>query len=85
MFSPNGRTIAALRQGSKVGRGVLLLDVDARKPRDDEPLLIKEGDVESLAFSPDDSTVAAGLNGGLLLLDVATRKRLVRRAAPYER
>ena len=42
---------------------------------------MKEGDVTSVAFSPDGKTIAAGYRGrcvgGVVLWDVAARKRLV--------
>ena len=41
--------------------GVVLWDLAARKRLVDEPLSVKEGDVESVAFSPDGKTIAAGL------------------------
>ena len=65
------------------GGGVVLWDVAARKRLADEPLPVNEGDVESVAFSPDGKTIAAGYNGvdggvgGVVLWDVAARKRLV--------
>ena len=45
-----------------------------------------EGDVTSVAFSPDGKTLAAGYAaaGGVVLWDVATRKRLVDGAPPRE-
>ena len=48
-------THAAAREG-----GVVLWDVAARKRLVDEPLSVKEGDVTSVAFSPDGKTIAAG-------------------------
>ena len=46
----------------------------------DDPLPVKEGDVRSVAFSPDGKTIAAGYGGrgvgGVVLWDVAARKRL---------
>jgi hypothetical protein len=60
--------------------------VAARKRLGDEPLAVKEGGVRSVAFSPDGKTIAAGYSGsdddfgsvgGVVLWDVAARKRLV--------
>ena len=42
------------------GGGVVLWDVAARKRLVDEPLPVKEGNVKSVAFSPDGKTIAAG-------------------------
>ena len=53
-----------------------------RKRLADDPLAVKEGDVTSVAFSPDGKTLAAGygggvgVGGGVVLWDVAARKRL---------
>ena len=48
-----------VRHLGRVG-GVVLWDVAARKRLVDEPLPVKEGDVRSVAFSPDGKTIAAG-------------------------
>ena len=66
--------------GGGVG-GVVLWDVAARKRLADDPLPVKEGSVQSVAFSPDGKTLAAGYGGGVggggvVLWDVAARKRL---------
>ena len=86
-FSPDGKTIAAgygeYSRRSVVG-GVVLWDVAARKRLAEEPLAVKEGNVQSVAFSPDGKTIAAGYGdvvglgcvGGVVLWDVAARKRL---------
>ena len=46
----------------------------------DDPLAVKEGRVNSVAFSPDGKTIAAGYGsggkGGVVLWDAAARKRL---------
>ena len=53
-------------------------------------LHINEGDVRSVAFSPDGKTIAAGYNGngvdggGVVLWDVAARKRLVDEPLPVK-
>ena len=67
----------------------MLWDVAARKRLVDEPLAVKEGDVASVAFSPDGKTIAAGyrgigVNGGVVLWDVAARKRLVDEPLPVK-
>ena len=56
---------------------MVLWDVAARNRLVDEPLPVKEGDVRSVAFSPDGKTIAAGYGdgrgGGVVLWDVAAR------------
>jgi len=87
-FSPDGKTIAAGYDGDGDG-GVVLWDVAGRKRLSDDPLPVKEGSVTDVAFGPDGKTIAAGysrivgrgmdskdLGGGLVLWDVAGRKRL---------
>ncbi len=78
-FSPDGKTIAAGYEVTRVG-GVVLWDLAARKRLGDEPLPVKEGKVRSVAFSPDGKTIAAGFYvygiGGVVLWDLAARKRL---------
>ncbi len=81
-FSPDGKTIAAgyeVTSSFGPGRGgVVLWDVAARKRLVDEPLSVKEGEVRSVAFSPDGKTIVAGCGfRGVMLWDVAARKRLV--------
>ncbi len=87
-FSPDGKTIVAgygspLRSGN--GGGVVFWDVAARKRRNDEPLTVDEGYVESMAVSPDGKVIAAGFGvrsvagdgrRGVVLWDAATRSRL---------
>jgi len=85
-FSPNGKTIAAgyhvEDRVSIGGRGSMVLwDVAGRKRLGEEPLPVKEGDVSSVAFSPDGKTIAAGCHsrlglGGVVVWDVARRQRL---------
>ena len=66
---------------------MVLWDVAARKRLADDPLAVKEGDVKSVAFSPDGKTLAAGYGGGgggggVVLWDVAARKRLADEPLP---
>jgi len=81
-FSSNGKTLAAgydsgYRPASGVSvSGVLLFDV-ARRRRLGVPLTGPEGVINSVAFSPDGRTLAAGGDGGVVLWDVARRERLV--------
>src|SRR5204862_275018 len=62
------------------GGGLVLWDVAARKRLGDEPLPVKEGEVSSVAFSPDGKTIAAKFYAsevvGVVLWDLAARKRL---------
>jgi hypothetical protein len=89
-FSPDGKTLAAgyaveSPTGRDDGGGVILWNVAARKRTGDLPLVVKEGKVTDVAFSPDGKTLAAGhaynvyrspLAGGVVLWDLAARKRL---------
>ncbi len=57
----------------------MLWDVATReRPGRTQPLAVKEGDVTSVAFSPDGKTIAAGYtgrrgsSGGVVLWDVAS-------------
>jgi WD40 repeat protein len=77
-FNPDGKTIAA---GFGVAGGVVLWDLATLKRLAQDPLLVREGDVNSVAFSPDGKTIATGFHhisgpDGLILWDFATRKRL---------
>ena len=70
----------------------MLWDVAARKRLADDPLPVTEGGVTGVAFSPDGKTIAAGYGGfgrdgaggGVVLWDVATRKRLAGGPTPRE-
>jgi len=70
-FSPDGKTLAAGYGvgvgGGRVGLvgGVVLWDVAARKRLADDPLPVKGGHVQSVAFSPDGKTLAAGYGVGV--------------------
>jgi WD40 repeat protein len=61
---------------------VVLWDAAGRNRLSEEPLAVKEGDVRSVAFSPDGKTIAAGCGGGrntiggVVLWDGAGRNRL---------
>ena len=62
-FSPDGKTIAAgygVGTDGTGGGGVVLWDAAGRKRLSEDPLVVKEGDVTSVAFSPDGKTIAAG-------------------------
>ena len=93
-FSPDGKTIAAGFISHGVGGGVVLWDVAARRRLADEPLPVKEGSVRCVAFSPDGKTIAAGFygvgpverrqRGGVVLWDVAARKRLADEPLPVK-
>ena len=92
-FSPDGKTLAAgygdmLRFGGPSAawccgtwpRGKRLVE---------EPLPVNEGDVRSVAFSPDGKTLAAGYGdvgggGGVVLWDVASAERLAGGSPPRE-
>jgi WD40 repeat protein len=89
-FSPDGKTILAgfsiYNVGGNRGGGVVLWDAGTRNRLVDQPLAVKEGRVSSVAFSRDGNAFAAGYEcvagfpgtcGGVVLWDVATRKRLV--------
>ena len=62
----------------------MLWDVATRKRLAEDQLLVKEGHVSSIAMSPDGKILAVGYSiggdGGVVLWDVAARKRLGRRA-----
>src|SRR5208337_4093923 len=90
-FSPDGKTLAAgcclrrflVKFGSIPSGegGVVLWDVAIRSQLVKAPLAVSEGDVRSVAFSPDGKTLAAGYAGGssgVVLWDVATRSQLVK-------
>jgi WD40 repeat protein len=67
-FNPNGTTLAAGYGGVGGlfgGGGVLLWDVARRARLLAQPLAVAEGDVESVAYSPDGKTLAAGYFGGV--------------------
>ena len=84
-FSPDGLTLAAgyvqlTNAAGYVQGGVELWDLTVRKRLVDEPLAVKEGDIQGMAFSPDGRTLAAsymgdvGHSGGVILWDVAAAR-----------
>ena len=85
-FSPDGKTLAAgyaVFSGGSGGGGVVLWDAQRRTRLPAGPLPVAEGDVASVAFSPDGKTLAAGYavgggvrGGGVVLWDAQRRTRL---------
>jgi WD40 repeat protein len=72
-FSPNGRVLAT-NIGSVLGGAVQLWDVTSRRPLGGP---LARGDIESVAFNPNGSTLAVvGGGGAVLLWNVADRHRL---------
>src|SRR5205807_130351 len=70
-----GRASCRDRVGIRGVGGVVLWAVDTRKRLVEVPLPVKEGDVGSVAFSPDGKTIAAGYSvvrgdGGVVLWNV---------------
>ena len=67
-FSPDSKTVVAGLGGSPGTRehgkgGVVLLDADTGKSQLEDPLLVDQGDVLSVVYSPDGKTIAAGFGG----------------------
>lgn len=67
-FSPDSKTVVAGLGGSPGTRehgkgGVVLLDADTGKSQLKDPLLVDQGDVLSVVYSPDGKTIAAGFGG----------------------
>ena len=82
-FSPDGKTLAAGYASAAPSAVWCCGTWPTRKRLLEDPLPVKEGHVNSVAFSPDGKTLAAGydvfsvgVRGGVVLWDVATRKRL---------
>ena len=82
----HGKTAATGYQVNTGGGGVVLWDAAARRRLTDEPLLMPEGYVYALAFSPDGQTLAAGFRRGAVLWDIASHSRLIEKplVAPGE-
>jgi WD40 repeat protein len=82
-FSSDARTVAAgfgTYGFGPPGGGVILYEVAGRRPLSDA-LEVREGNVGSVAFSPDGKTMAVGYSdnsdsGGVVLYDLARRRRL---------
>ena len=78
-FSPDGSIIAASFQPQygvlSVG-GEVLWNARTGNRLTDKPLEVAEGSADSIAFSPDGQTLAAGCDGGVLLWDTRLRGRL---------
>src|SRR5205823_5853696 len=72
--------------------GVVLFDAAARRRLSEGPLAVQEGVVQSVAFSPDGKTIAAGYGrgvgggagGGVVLFDAAARRRLSEGPLPVQ-
>jgi WD40 repeat protein len=73
-FSLDGKPLAA-GWGVRGGGGVVLWEVAGRRRLSQDPLPVKEGEVSSVAFSPDGKTLAAGC-GGVVLWEVSGWRRL---------
>jgi WD40 repeat protein len=73
-FSSPGKTLAVGYDSSDMEARVLLWDVATRQRLVGEPLPVEAGFVESMAFSPDGKTLAAGYGyvsgGGVVLWDL---------------
>jgi len=84
-FSPNSKTLAAgfgVYDFNDGDGGILRWEVLTLEPLPNDPLVVKEGLVSSIAFSPDGETIAAGFidgsdNGdGVVLWDLSARRPL---------
>ena len=93
-FSTDGKTLAAGHgRGPSTGGGVVLWDVAGRKAPGQKSLPVTEGFVRRLAFSPDCKTLAAGYDyvrgtyrdSGIVLWDVAERKRVMQASLPMKK
>ena len=89
-FSPDGKTLAAGYGASAAASAAWCCGTwPAASGWRSDPLAVKEGDVSSVAFSPDGKTLAAGYGvgsggGGVVLWDVAARKRLAEDPLPVK-
>jgi WD40 repeat protein len=84
---------AGYGRGASTGGGVVLWDVAGRKRLGEKSLPVTEGFVTRLAFSPDGKILAAGYDyvhgnyrdSGIVLWDVAERKRLMQASLPMKK
>jgi WD40 repeat protein len=77
-FGPDGNTLAVgysvSRDGNASG-GVVLWDVETRKPQGTGPMTV-QGGVTGVVFDHPGKTLAASFGGGVVLWEIATRTRL---------
>ncbi len=93
-FSPDGKILAAGFYDffDNVSDGVVLWDLAARRRLVEGPLPVGKGPVASVAFSPNGKTLAAEydnfdgkvMRGGVVLWDLAARRRRVDEPLPVE-
>jgi WD40 repeat protein len=76
-FSPNGKLLAVAYGIAHAPDDLLLWDVETQKWVTESPMTLSEGEIKSLAFSPDSRTLTAGHtgrhNGGALVWDLSQR------------
>jgi WD40 repeat protein len=82
VFSPDGKTLAALVSGRADGTGVLLWRFGGRPQLLDEQISVAEGDIHSLGFAPGGALLAVGYSAGapegsgVVLWDLTRRMRV---------